>query len=66
MEGAQYKCVLHNNQIQLLFCVDDKVKLCVKCVPKHSGHTIFDFEDVCKSIIMPQVEVLRDNNLAKI
>lgn len=45
----------------MLFCVDCKKKLCLKCVSQHSGHTISDFEDVCKTLIVPQINVKKED-----
>ena len=35
--------------------------MCLKCVGKHGGHSILDFEDVCKQVILPKVEAFQDS-----
>lgn len=59
-------CPNHPNQPLMLFCIDDKSKLCLKCVAKHAGHTILDFEDVCKSVIQPQITTLKELAMIKL
>lgn len=48
-------CTVHEKQALVLFCLEDKTQLCLKCVSKHAGHTILDFEDVCKQFIGPKI-----------
>ena len=49
-------CSIHEKQALMLFCVEEQQMLCLKCVSKHAGHTILDFEDVCKQIINPKLQ----------
>lgn len=47
----------------MLFCIDDETKLCLKCVAKHGGHNIYDFEDVCLKIVKPRLDSVKDGQL---
>ena len=58
-------CPNHPNQPLMLFCIDDKSKMCLKCVAKHAGHTILDFEDVCKSVIQPQITIIKEGAMIR-
>lgn len=59
-------CTTHPTQAYVLFCLEDKVRLCLKCVAKHAGHTILDFEDVCTQHVMPLVELLREESRLRV
>jgi len=52
----------HPNKELILFCIEDQRKLCLKCVAKHGGHNICDFEDVCRTIILPKITSNEDSN----
>jgi B-box zinc finger len=56
MEHTATTCGNHPGQPWVLFCLDDRAKLCLKCVAKHAGHTILDFEDLCVQQIQPELE----------
>ena len=48
-------CSTHPTQPLMLFCTHCLTKLCLKCAPSHSGHTLSDFEDVCTTLIGPDL-----------
>ncbi|CDW91820.1 kelch motif family protein [Stylonychia lemnae] len=64
-KSSQNICQIHKNQPLLLFCMEDKQKLCLKCVTQHVGHTISDFEDVCKAVIIPRIQTEIEEQFSK-
>ena len=53
------KCQVHERQPLMLFCEEERKALCLKCVPQHAGHTVMDFEDACKQLVVPRLPALR-------
>jgi hypothetical protein len=53
-------CASHPSQTLMLFCSQCVQKLCLKCMPAHAGHQMSDFEDVCTTLIGPEVANIKE------
>ena len=58
-------CQLHPTQPLNLFCFDCRSLLCIKCVTKHAGHSISDFEDACTAHLSPYLASFRESSQVK-
>ena len=56
---------MHPTQPLNLFCLEDSSLLCIKCVTKHAGHTISDFEDACSTHLVPLLTTFKEQSQVK-